>query len=170
MLRFGLEKWQELESTGMYQSVLFFKNHGYLSGGTLRHPHLQLIGLRKLDYRAEVESWWFEGLEIAAQGKAKLNISTKPKSGFNEFNVLAPDLAEVNDFADLIRVAVQYVMKHFPWPCTSYNLFFYQLPEGGLACKLLPRFAASPLLMGYSIRQVPNNLQDHADRIREIFF
>lgn len=40
LIRFGLRMWQQLKESGRYEAVLFFKNYGPLSGGTIRHPHM----------------------------------------------------------------------------------------------------------------------------------
>ncbi|WP_429877890.1 DUF4931 domain-containing protein [Fictibacillus sp. NRS-1165] len=32
--------WKKSIQSGHYQFVIFFKNHGPYSGGTLRHPHM----------------------------------------------------------------------------------------------------------------------------------
>ena len=49
LIAFGLHHWQTLLHSGRYEEVLFFKNFGPLSGGTIRHPHMQLVGFPKLD-------------------------------------------------------------------------------------------------------------------------
>ena len=48
-------------SSKEFKSVLHFKNHGPMSGGSIRHPHSQIIGLRDYDYREDVMSQHFEG-------------------------------------------------------------------------------------------------------------
>ena len=42
IIQFGLDKWHETIATKEYKSVLFFKNHGPMSGGSIRHPHSQI--------------------------------------------------------------------------------------------------------------------------------
>ncbi|MCC9732364.1 DUF4931 domain-containing protein, partial [Streptococcus agalactiae] len=48
--------------------------------------------------------------------------------------------------------------------CKSYNLFFYK-HDGGLICKIVPRFIVSPYQIGYAIHQV--NLPDELEKIKE---
>ncbi|TGU56026.1 DUF4931 domain-containing protein, partial [Mesorhizobium sp. M00.F.Ca.ET.186.01.1.1] len=55
LLSFGVEKWLEMERSGSFRSVLFFKNHGPYSGGSIRHPHMQIVGLTGYDYRSQVK-------------------------------------------------------------------------------------------------------------------
>ncbi|HEO6864661.1 TPA: DUF4931 domain-containing protein, partial [Streptococcus agalactiae] len=44
------------------------------------------------------------------------------------------------------------------------NLFFYK-HDGGLICKIVPRFIVSPYQIGYAIHQV--NLPDELEKIKE---
>src|SRR5690554_5579587 len=39
LISFGIEKWLEMENSGDFKSVIFFKNHGPKSGGSIFHPH-----------------------------------------------------------------------------------------------------------------------------------
>ena len=52
VLAMGLKHWRRLLDCGRYEEVLFFKNFGPLSGGTIKHPHMQLVAFPKL--RAEL--------------------------------------------------------------------------------------------------------------------
>ncbi|WP_416533183.1 DUF4931 domain-containing protein, partial [Klebsiella pneumoniae] len=38
-----LSKWQLMEESGHYRSVVLYRNFGPLSGGSLRHPHSQIV-------------------------------------------------------------------------------------------------------------------------------
>lgn len=169
LIRFGVEQWLKLEATGTYRSVMFFKNHGALSGGSIRHPHMQIVGLQHLDYRTHVTWEQFEGLVIAEQPGVELNLSTKPRVGFFEWNAILRDRAQIDVWADYIQVAAHYVLNHFNKSCHSYNLFFYEL-EGTLLCKIVPRFPTSPLFVGYSIPQVSQNIGDHVAPMQERYF
>jgi ATP adenylyltransferase/5',5'''-P-1,P-4-tetraphosphate phosphorylase II len=169
LLRFGVEQWMAMEATGEYRSVMFYKNHGPLSGGSLRHPHMQIVGLKHLDYRTHVSWEQFAGLEIAAAPGVELNVSTLPRVGFFEWNAILRDREQIDVWADYIQVAVDYMMNHFNVNCTSYNLFFYEL-DGTLVCKIVPRFPTSPLFVGFSIPQVPQNLGDHVQAMQKRYF
>ena len=48
VIRLGLKYWKRLLECGKYEEVLFFKNFGPMSGGTIRHPHMQLVGFPEL--------------------------------------------------------------------------------------------------------------------------
>jgi galactose-1-phosphate uridylyltransferase len=173
VIRFGYEKWRELEASGEYASVIFYKNHGPYSGGSLRHPHMQIIGLHELDYAANVRPEEFEGLPIFARPGLTLNVSTHPRIGFFEFNALAeePEAPGALDaLADVVQDAAHYVMHHFHKACTSYNLFFYRLEGGRVAVKIVPRFVTTPLFVGYSIPQVSNRLEEVVEEIRRLYY
>ena len=61
ILQFGLDKWRETRERKEFKSVLFFKNHGYMSGGSIRHPHSQIIGLEDYDYHEDITAQNMEG-------------------------------------------------------------------------------------------------------------
>jgi galactose-1-phosphate uridylyltransferase len=169
LIRFGVENWEHMEQSGDFTSVLFFKNHGPYSGGTIHHPHMQIVGLKHIDYHQHVQESHFEGIEIDQQPGVDFNISTMPRIGFFEFNVMLHDPEQIDRMADYIQTATHYTLNHFNKNCTSYNLFFYRL-SGGIACKIVPRFVTSPLFVGYSIPQVSNRIEDVAQEMKAIYF
>jgi ATP adenylyltransferase/5',5'''-P-1,P-4-tetraphosphate phosphorylase II len=158
LLAFGLKHWLEMESSGRFKSVLFFKNHGPLSGGTIAHPHMQIIGLKQVDYTKMAKKEDFDGLVIDQKGQTLFTISTAPRIGFYEFNVKLGSMDEIDVFAAYIQAAVRYILNSFPFKCSSYNLFFYKLGND-IYAKAVPRFVTTPIYIGYSIPQVPNNLE-----------
>lgn len=74
------------------------------------------------------------------------------------------------EVADYIQAATHYLLNHFHRSCTSYNLFFYQLDDGRSACKVIPRFATSPLFVGYGIPQVSNKIEEIAKQVHSLYF
>ncbi|WP_040203970.1 DUF4931 domain-containing protein [Neobacillus jeddahensis] len=169
LIRFGLKYWLEMEQSGRYRSVIFFKNHGPLSGGTLAHPHMQIIGLHDIDYKEKVSQDMFEGIVIAEEEGVRLTLSTKPRVGFYEFNVEMKDSGYELRFSDYMQIAVHYILNHFPFKTTSYNVFFHHV-EDKIYAKIVSRFVTTPLYIGYGIPQVPNNLQWMAGEVRNIYF
>lgn len=168
VISFGIEKWLEMENSGEFKLVLFFKNHGPKSGGTIFHPHMQIIGLKNLDYRDNIKQNQFEGLLIAKKNGVEFNISTKPRVGFFEFNIILDDLKNIRQMADYIQITVQYVLNHFNKNCDSYNLFFYEF-NNQIIAKIMPRFITSPIFMGFSIPQVSNRIDDIVKEIQELY-
>lgn len=89
-MRFALGCWQQMIDSQQYLSVLMYKNKGPLSGGSLVHPHMQIVGLEQEDGYASLTSANFEGINVWRQGRISVNISTEPIMGFFEVNVSAP--------------------------------------------------------------------------------
>lgn len=169
LIQFGLNQWHNMMSTDEFRSVLFFKNHGPLSGGTIHHPHMQIVGLKNVDYQENISGEHFEGVSIAKKKEVEFNVSTKPRIGFFEFNVILKDLSNQDTLADWIQIATHYTLHHFHKSCKSYNLFFYQW-QGSIMAKIMPRFVTSPVFIGFSIPQVSNRIYEVAKAIQELYF
>lgn len=90
VMRFALGCWQQMIDSQQYRSVLMYKNKGPLSGGSLVHPHMQIVGLEQEDGYAALTSANFEGIDVWRHGRVAVNISTEPIMGFFEVNVSAP--------------------------------------------------------------------------------
>lgn len=169
LMRFCIKHWLKVIESKKYKTVLFFKNHGPLSGGTMRHPHMQIVGLKNLSSKNMWDKRQFEGTEIARENKVIMNLSTKPRVGFTEINVIMQGLDDIDTMAKYLQMGVDYIMNHFSANCSSYNLFFY-LVDDCIYAKIMPRFATSPLFIGYNIELVPNNLNEIAAHIKELYF
>ena len=166
VVRFGVAKWLEMESSGKYSAVIFFKNHGHLSGGTMRHAHMQLVGFRgAIDTSLFPDEEDFEGLTIIEKDGAILNAATRPRLGFGEFNLIAASDA-ADALADLMQKTVAYVCDRFKKSEDSYNIFFYHAGRK-IAAKIMPRFPTSPLLIGYDLRILPSNLPEIVEDFRK---
>ena len=155
VMSFGVEKWLELSESGRFASVLFYKNHGPCSGGTIRHPHMQIVGLEEYDCWQHIRPEQFAGDLIASRQGVEFNLSNQPRMGFFEFNVILDDLEKLDVFADFTQIATHYILNGFHRACKSYNLFFYR-HDGKIIVKIIPRFVTSPLFVGYGIPQVAN--------------
>jgi len=169
LIQFGVEKWLEMEESGNYRSVIFFKNHGPLSGGSIRHPHMQIVGLENVDYRDNLHDEYFMGTEIHSVDGVSFNLSTKPMIGFTEFNVVISDLKKLDQAARYIQMTAHYILNHFNNKgCNSYNLFFYHWKEKVMV-KIVPRYPTTPLFVGYGLRQVSNNAEAIIEDMRKIY-
>jgi ATP adenylyltransferase/5',5'''-P-1,P-4-tetraphosphate phosphorylase II len=169
LIRFGIHHWLAMEKTGEFKSVIFFKNHGPLSGGTLAHPHMQIIGLHDIDCREKIEDVVFEGIVINEAEGVRFTLSTKPRIGFYEFNVRMTDKGYIERFGEYLQIAVDYILNHFPFKAGSYNLFFHHI-NGEIIAKIVPRFVTTPLYIGYGIPQVPNNLEWMGSEVKRLYF
>lgn len=167
LLTFMLEKWAELEAREEFQSVVLYRNFGPLSGGSLRHPHSQIVGFKNVDAYENVRETYFDGLLVCPESdaQAELSISNKPMLDFTEFTIRISTLDKLNLLADGLGLLCDYLLTDFlKGACHSYNLFFYRQGQG-LVCKLLPRFVVSPYMIGYGIHQV--NQLERLDAIRK---
>lgn len=183
VIRFALACWEAMADTGAFRSVLMYKNFGPLSGGSLHHPHLQVVGLVHEDGYAEVGAGSLEGIPVWARGDVEASVSTDPVMGFFEVNIAmgredghagaeagyeggrvggagaqggaaARGDGAVGTFADAIAATTRYLLEaHHGGRCTSYNLFFYPLP-GRVVCKVVPRWVVSPYFVGYRLAQM----------------
>ena len=168
VIRFGIENWRDMIAGGEFASVLFFKNHGPCSGGSIRHPHMQIIGLRYLDYTANIPLASFEGIVISRNGGVELAIADKPLVGFVELNIKLADLGQINRLADYLQICAHYFLNHFNRHCNSYNIFFYHI-EGQIIAKVMPRFVTSPIYIGYAIPQLSTRIPDVAADLKRIY-
>lgn len=169
LLAFGVEKWMEMERSKEFQSVLFFKNHGPYSGGSIRHPHMQIVGLNQYDYLQQVKQSDFEGIVIDREDGVEVTLSTLPRAGFFEYNVVLSDRDRLGRMAEYLQILAHWILNYVNPRFQSYNFFFYQW-EGKIVTKVVPRFVTSPLFVGYSIPQVANNLEDVVQEIRRHYF
>jgi ATP adenylyltransferase/5',5'''-P-1,P-4-tetraphosphate phosphorylase II len=168
VISFGVEKWQEMINSGQFASVLFYKNHGPYSGGTIRHPHMQIVGLKDIDYSNNITPESLQGAIIFRDTGVELNLSDQPKIGFFEFNIKLLDLQYINRLADYIQIVTHYILNHFSKRCNSYNLFFYQL-NNAITVKIMPRFVTSPLFIGYSIPQVASRMSAVIREMQDLY-
>ncbi|WP_084576580.1 DUF4931 domain-containing protein [Sporomusa malonica] len=168
VIRFGIEKWLGMIAGGEFASVLFFKNHGPSSGGSIRHPHMQIIGLRHLNYTANIPPVSLEGIVISRDGGVELAIADKPLVGFVELNIKLADLGQLDLLADYLQICAHYFLHHFNRHCNSYNIFFYHI-GGQITAKVMPRFVTSPIYVGYAIPQLSTRIPDVAADLKRIY-
>ncbi|RRK10846.1 DUF4931 domain-containing protein [Lactiplantibacillus garii] len=167
---FALQHWQETIASGKYASVLLYKNFGPHSGGSLRHPHMQIVGLDDVDGYANVVPANFSGYPIISTGALRVTVSDQPVMGFVEFNV-ATAWTDHARMADAVQTVVRYCLNdYFKGRCDSYNLFFYPLGDR-VVCKVIPLFNVSPYYIGYRLSQAdtPERMREIAAEVRQKF-
>ena len=169
VIRMGLKYWSQLLNCGKYEEVLFFKNFGPMSGGTIRHPHMQLVGFPKLKSELLFDVEELRGLVIARQDNVELNVSNCPRVGFGELNVVVENGGNVDVLADFLQIGVHHLTNFFRKNLHSYNIFFYHRAEN-IYAKIMPRFATSPYFVGYNIHFLPRNVPQIAQEVYEIYF
>lgn len=163
LIEFGLEKWQQVKAMGKFKSVVFYRNHGYMSGGTIHHPHSQIVGFEKYDYHEEIKPFHFVGPTILEEDGLLITLSKRPIIGFYEVNLILKDYAKLSKFVRCMQTTTNYFMHAFIRFNDSYNIFFYDFPDDdALYVKIIPRFLTNPLFVGYMIPQISN--EGHAAR------
>lgn len=159
---FTIRHWQRTIASHEYASVLLYKNFGPHSGGSLRHPHMQIVGLEDVDGYGNVRPENLTGYPVITTDRVHVTVSDQPVMGFVEFNVAA-DWDATAALADAVQVVVRWTLNdYFNGRCDSYNLFFYPLGER-IVCKIVPLFNVSPYYIGYRLSQA-----DTPERMREI--
>ena len=169
VIRMGVKHWQSLLASGKYAEVLFFKNYGLMSGGTIRHPHMQLVGFPRLNSALLFDEAELRGLVVAERDGVELNVSDCPRVGFGELNLIMKADGSLDALSDLLQIAVHYVKNFFNKRTTSYNIFFYRR-AGKIFAKVMSRYVTSPYFVGYNIHFRPNNIERIAEEIREFYF
>ena len=154
ILEFGRTKWEEVKANPRFTSVLFFKNYGPMSGGSIYHPHSQIIGLENYDYRKDIYKEHFDGWLIHEEDGLRMTLSNRPIHGFFEFNMRFDPQLDTPILANYLQRTLRYVLEGFSKYAQSYNLFFYDINDGFHYLKIVPRYITSPLVIGYGIPQV----------------
>lgn len=151
-----------------YESVVWYKNFGPRSGGSLVHPHMQIVGFKNLNAYKYIHQNNFSGFTVFAKKGLEVNIARHPIQGYIEFNVNLLAESGIDLWSDWIQTAAQFILqKLFNGRVDSYNLFFYPREDGGLCAKLINRFEAPPYFVGYKLSQVDDEetLKSVRDRL-----
>lgn len=64
LIRFSILHWLNLQEDEEFTSVILYKNHGPFSGGSLHHAHMQIIGMKHVDYLENIEEANFQGVIV----------------------------------------------------------------------------------------------------------
>lgn len=153
IMQFGLDKWRETIHTNEFASVLFFKNHGPMSGGSIRHPHSQIIGLKNYDYCEDIPVESMNGWLLHEDQDVRITLSTQPIIGFFEYNIRFKPDAPARSVALRLQQVLRYLLHTIANFTQSYNYFFYDLKDGYNYIKVVARYVTTPLYIGYKIPQ-----------------
>ncbi|ERT61738.1 DUF4931 domain-containing protein [Megasphaera vaginalis (ex Srinivasan et al. 2021)] len=168
LLEFSLEKWRQVKDMGRFRSVLFYRNHGYMSGGTIRHPHSQIVGLEQYDYHHDISPQHLHGHPIMTAKELEINLSDAPLIGFYEVNLILKDEGALPYFVRSMQATALYFIRSFASFNDSYNIFYYDFPgDASLYVKIVPRFLTNPMFVGYKVPQVAN--KEHVARFIKDF-
>lgn len=170
LMKFSLACFKQMQINPAFKSVLWYKNYGPHSGGSLLHPHMQIVGLKNEDGYKYIHPNNFEGIPVLENDEVAVNIATHPVQGYTELNINL--LGEnVDLWSDWIRTAAIYMLNiMYNGRCDSYNLFFYPRSKG-ICAKFITRFNAPPYFVGYKLSQVNDEqtLKAEAKRFRQFF-
>jgi ATP adenylyltransferase/5',5'''-P-1,P-4-tetraphosphate phosphorylase II len=170
LIEFGVKHWLKIEERGDYKSVIFYKNHGPNSGGSLKHPHMQIVGLQDIDYKSKMKDDYFDGIEVYKSDDCLVNLSHRPFNGFTEFNIIINEnLYALSELSNNLRKIVHYLLNNYFVKCDSFNIFFYHL-KNKIICKVMPRFTGSPLLLGYGVKQISSCEREIANGLKAMYF
>lgn len=172
LMKFALECFEEMQNNGQYQSVLWYKNYGPHSGGSLIHPHMQIVGLEKEDGYKYIHPNNFEGETLFANQDVEVNIAQHPVQGYTEININALTKNDLDLWSDWIQSGAKYLLNiMYDGRCDSYNLFFYPREDDGICAKYITRFEAPPYFVGYKLSQVNDELtlDKEAHRFRAFY-
>lgn len=161
ILSFSIDKWQEVSDSNRFKSVLLFKNFGPMSGGSIYHPHSQIVGLEEYDYREDITTEHFEGWPIYEDKDLKIHLAKKPIIGFFEFSLTVRHTIHREYLTKRVQQLLHYILHNFSKYSQSYNLFFYDLHTSNYYIKIVPRYITSPLSVGYKIPQTCNDERAH---------
>jgi len=168
VLRYGLTTWLKMKNSGEYKSVLFFKNHGPYSAGSIHHPHMQIIGLRDKNPEQNLDFSTIDGVVIRENEHVKWSLSTHPFTENHEFTIRMKGTSSLDFFAMALQSTTHYILNHLNTKYKSYNLCFYHVNDE-IIVKILDRRPTSALLLGYSLSQVPDNLEHIAEKLRSLY-
>ena len=100
-----------------------------MSGGSIRHPHSQIIGLEDYDYHEDITAQNMEGWLLHEDQDVRITLSTQPIIGFFEYNIRFKPDAPVRSVAVRLQQVLRYVLRSIANYSQSYNYFVYNLED-----------------------------------------
>ena len=134
---------------------------------------MQLVAFPHLAQPLTVYPEEFAGEIITSENGVEFNISTNPRIGFWELNIIPSEIESteaIHTIAKFLQIGTEYLTRHFhKGQVHSYNIFFYQL-KNQVYAKILPRFATPPLYIGYGVHVRPTNIKEATQEIQRLYF
>jgi diadenosine tetraphosphate (Ap4A) HIT family hydrolase len=167
LLSFAYRCLQELKATNRFKSVCMIKNHGLLSGSSIAHAHMQIVGWEDIDCYHDIKDRDFEG-ELAFESEnVRVNISRYPRGESFEINIIAANNKNGRDeMADAIATSVDYLLTVLNPIHKSYNIAFYEHGDHFIA-KVIPRYFSSLYVTAYAMSLRPITLHQVAQGLKE---
>lgn len=168
VLQYAIIHWLKMKNSGEYKDVLFFKNHGPLSGGSIQHAHMQIVGLYDQHPTSHISFDNLDGVVIQEEEGFHWSLSQTPFTEGHEFTIRMKNMKQMRVLAKSIQHTTHYILNHLNTKFQSYNLCFYHVKDE-IIVKVLTRKPTSPLLLGYGLSQVPDNLEAIAKHIQTTY-
>lgn len=150
ILTFVITNWLKMKKQAKYQDVVLLKNCGPLSGGSIKHEHMQILAFKKQSVYQQLEIKHLLGLEVLTDD-ITIRISDFPLNNYLEIN-LEFTLKQIQKLAIYLQITIKYLASIYKLEEFSYNLFFYEM-KGRLFVKLVSRYAMSPIFLGFKLQQ-----------------
>lgn len=161
---FAFEKRRQMLESGEFKDVIFFKNHGWLSGGSVKHEHMQLVGLEDVDYPEHRILESTNGPTVYSNESLKVTVSSVPLSEIYEFNVVWTDAK--HDYVKWIQNTLRFLKVFWGGKFDNYNLMYHQ-EKGVNVIKIVPRHPESIYLLGFGLHQAPTDAEEVAKEFKQ---
>lgn len=154
LLKFSEHCYEEFKERGNYQDILLFKQFGKYSGGTVRHGHLQLVGLYEKQVNDELikTSLLKENNHSIYKNKSvELNYNLFPVGEHEAFNLIYKRNENLEiDVSKVLRLMINYIIDN---GSESYSLAFY-INEDDIVIQIKDRYISSTFNVHYGIKSV----------------
>ena len=118
-----------------------------MSGGTIHHPHSQIVGFKDYDYHEDIKPFHFVGPTIFEEDGLTITLSKRPIIGFLRSKSHLEGPEKLEKFVRCMQTTAHYFMHSFIRFNDSYNIFFYDFPDDdALYVKIHPALSDQPAL------------------------
>lgn len=165
LFRFAFENRDKMLQTNKFKEVVFLKNSGARSDGSVHHAHMQLVGLKEVEISKAAITDSLSG-EVAFENEhTKVLLADNPTGEKYEFAVIWDRKSEEMDYVKRVQQIVRYLSVFKNGKFQDYNFYFHE-DENVKVLKIIPRGYVSIYLLGFGVKQVPNDLKEIAEELR----
>lgn len=168
LLEFCMNKREEWKNSKLFRDVLLLKNHGVQSDSSIHHAHMQLVGLYDSEYNSKGFESSVKGPVVFENEGVCVTVSAIPQAEFYEFNVKWSKEEKTSLYVEWIQHLIRFVFYFQNGKYDSYNLAFHSNDTHHFV-KVIPRKPNSIFYLGYGLKQSPDNTQDVAKEIYNLF-
>lgn len=165
LFRFTLENRETMLQTNQFNEVVLIKNNGARSDGSVHHAHMQLVGFKEAAIAKTSITDSLSG-EVAFENEhTKVLLSDNPTGEKYEFAVIWDRESVEMDYVKRVQQVVRYLSIFKEGKFQDYNFYFHE-DEKIRVLKIVPRGYVSIYLLGFGLKQVPNDLKEIARELR----